>query len=171
MQKNNRSPAPHLVNPGRLPLTTDPQTAPPLQEGTQSFVEVDAAANTVSLERKKPREPAPPPADTAYPEPQKGAEGRIRRLGVQNCDGFCDPTRTLYPKAPANFEASRSESDLPPSVRFSCSLKTHARGGRPNCRKRIAPRLPTSLTQGRCRMPLTPNRTAPAGGHPVVRGG
>ena len=72
MQKNNRSPAPHLVNPGRLPLATDPQTAPPLQEGTQSFVEVDAAAHTVSLERKKPREPAPPPADTSYPEPQKG---------------------------------------------------------------------------------------------------
>ena len=106
-------------------------------------MEVGASANTVSLERKKPSEPAPPPADTIYPEPQRGVEGRIRRLAVQNCDGFCDPTRTLYPKAPANFEASRSESDLPPSLLFSARLAPFTSGGRPICRKTIVPRLTT----------------------------
>ena len=171
MQKNNRSPAPHPVNPGRLPLATDPQTAPPLQEGTQSFVEADAAANTVGLDRKKPCEPAPPLADTAYLETQKGMGGGPGGWASQTAKVFAIRRE---PRTPKRRRSLSPRGARPTSLRPSlllCSSFTNTRGGRPNWRKRSAPRLPTSLTRARCRLPLTPNRTAPAAGHPVVRGG
>ena len=171
MQKKNRSPSPHLITPDTLPLATDPNLHCACRRGPSRSWRLTLPP-TPSTWKGRIRVSRHPPRRTRPTQsPKDGVDARIRRLGVQNCDSFCDPTRTLHPKAPVNFEAARKEPNLPPSVRFSFSLKTLARGGKPNCRKRIAPRLPTSLTRGRCRMPLTPNRTAPAGGHQVVRGG
>ena len=93
--------------------------------------------------------------------PERGAGGiKIRRLAVQNCDGFCDPTRTLYPKAPAKADPSRSEFGLPLSLLFFCSSSTNTGSGRPNYRQRIAPRLPDSLTHGALSLATDP-QTAP----------
>ena len=173
MQKKSRSPAPHLVNPGWLPLTTDPRPhrtcrrAP--SRSWRSTLQPTPSAwkgrNRVS------RHPVRRIHATQSLKGGRGEEGRIQRLADQNCDSFCDPTRTLYSKAPANFEASRSKSALPPSLLFFCSSSTNTTGGRPKCRKRLAPRLPTLLTWGRCRSRQPPYRTVSKGGRPVVRGG